>query len=85
MGIYALDEQTNSEMIEIEDRLLERYTDIDKDYKKFIFFGGDQLTEERARNMQFARMDGKTPKERLQGLWPIFEDWHGIRTAYEVI
>ncbi|XP_066924982.1 uncharacterized protein [Clytia hemisphaerica] len=83
LGIYALDENTNSEMIEIEDRLQERYTNIEDDAKQFVFFGGDQLTEERARNMQFARMDGRNEKERLQGLWPKFEDWHGIRTAYE--
>ena len=30
------------------------------------------------------RFDGRTMAERLQGLWPKHEDWHGIRIAYEV-
>ena len=49
-----------------------------------VFFGGDQLTEERARNIQKARMDGDTTQERLEGVWPKNEDWHGIRIAYQV-
>lgn len=49
-----------------------------------IFFGGDQLTEERARNVQLARSDGEDTLERLQGVWPKNEDWHAIRTAYKV-
>lgn len=49
-----------------------------------VFFGGDQLTEERARNIQKARMDEDTIQERLEGLWPKNEDWHGIRIAYQV-
>ena len=49
-----------------------------------VFFGGDQLTEERARNIQKARMDGDTMQERLEGVWPKNEDWHGIRIAYQV-
>ena len=48
------------------------------------FFGGDQLTEERARNVQLARSDGADTLERLQGVWPKNEDWHAIRTAYKV-
>ena len=49
-----------------------------------VFFGGDQLTEEWARNIQKARMDGDTVQERLEGVWPKNEDWHGIRIAYQV-
>lgn len=51
---------------------------------KTVFFGGDQLTEERARNVQMARSDGRTNEERLEGLWPKNEDWHAIRIAYDV-
>lgn len=50
-----------------------------------VFFGGDQLTEERVRNVQLARSDGRTSEERLQGLWPKNEDWHAIRIAYKVL
>ena len=49
-----------------------------------VFFGGDQLTEERARNVQLARSDGSTAEERLEGVWPNNEDWYAIRTAYKV-
>jgi cyanate lyase len=49
-----------------------------------IFFGGDQLTEERARNVQRARADGQDQKERLEAVFPKNEDWHAIRTAYKV-
>ncbi len=49
-----------------------------------MFFGGDQLTEERARNIQKARADGHTITERLDATWPKNEDWHAIRTAYKV-
>ena len=50
-----------------------------------IFFGGDQLTEERSRNVKLARLDGRTSKERLDGLLPKNEDWHAIRIAYDVL
>lgn len=49
------------------------------------FFRGDQLTEKRARNVQLARSDGTSTAERLEGVWPKNEDWHGIRTAYKVM
>lgn len=46
--------------------------------------GGDQLTEERARNIQRARMDGHSLCDRLEGVWAKNEDWHAIRIAYKV-
>ena len=49
-----------------------------------VFFEGDQLTEERARNVQLARSDGADTLESLQGVWPKYEDWHTIRIAYKV-
>jgi len=50
-----------------------------------VFFGGDQLTEERARNAVYARADGDTQFERLEGIIPKNEDWHGIRLVYQVL
>ena len=44
-----------------------------------IFAGGDQLSEERARNAQCAMVDGDTEIERIEGLIPKNEDWHAIR------
>ena len=49
-----------------------------------MFFGGDQLTEERARNLQKARANGRDILERLEIFWAKFEDWHGLRTGTEV-
>ena len=43
-----------------------------------------QLTEERARNIQKARMNGETQRNRLEGKWPKNEEGHGIRIAYQV-
>ena len=50
----------------------------------FVCFGGDQLTGERARNVQKARADGRNVNERLDGVWSKNEDWHAIRIAYQV-
>ena len=49
-----------------------------------VIFGGDQQTEERARNVQFARSDSADTLERLQGVWPKNEDWHATRIACKV-
>lgn len=50
-----------------------------------IFFDGDQLTEERARNAQYANILAETELERLNGLEPTFADWHLKKNIYEVI
>lgn len=47
-------------------------------------FGGDQLTEERAVNVQKGFLDGENQYDQLKGLSPKFEDWHLKRTLYEV-
>ena len=47
-----------------------------------IFFGGDQLTEERSRNAKLARSDGDS--EKLEGILPKVEDWHPSRLIYQV-
>lgn len=49
-----------------------------------VFFGGYQLTEERARSVKLERLDGRTSEERLEGMLPKNEDWHAIRIAYDV-
>ncbi|XP_066917617.1 uncharacterized protein [Clytia hemisphaerica] len=83
LGTYALNENRHEDMMEIIERIQERYGIQDETGKSFTFFGGDQLTEERSRTVQFARADGRTVEERLQGIIPKFEDWHAIRTGYE--
>lgn len=73
-------------MIDIMETIQEKYIPKvnEESGLKTVFFGGDQLTEERARNVQMARSDGRTKEERLEGLWPKNEDWHAIRIAYDV-
>uniref|UniRef100_A0A7M5WN06 DUF6589 domain-containing protein n=1 Tax=Clytia hemisphaerica TaxID=252671 RepID=A0A7M5WN06_9CNID len=83
LGAYALNENKHEDMIEIIERIQERYVPKDESGDGVTFFGGDQLTEERSRSAQNARADGRTVEERLQGLLPKFEDWHAIRTAYD--
>lgn len=49
-----------------------------------VFFGADQLTEERGRNAKDARGDGDTNYDRLEGIETKHEDWHAIRLVYQV-
>ena len=56
LGIIPKNENLNDDMIEILEELQEKFgIRVGKYIYDFIFFGGDQLTEERARNLQFAR------------------------------
>ena len=41
-----------------------------------VIFDGDQLTEERARNTQWANSLAGTQTERMEGITPAFADWH---------
>ncbi len=50
-----------------------------------IFFDGDALTEERARNAQWMFKDGDTRIDRLEGFDPVHTDWHTKVKLYEVI
>ena len=81
-------------MIEILEELHTKYLPVSLSYQEEDnisreilykpFFGGDELTEERARNATTVRSDGDTPYERLEGFIPKAEDWHAIRTLYQV-
>ena len=46
---------------------------------------GDQLFEERARNVIWTYRDGVNEYERLQGMDTEFADWHAKYTLYKVI
>lgn len=45
---------------------------------------GDQLTEERARNVQWTYLLGETPLQRLEGIEPTFSEFHLKMCLYEV-
>lgn len=49
-----------------------------------IPFHGDQLFEERARNVIGTFQDGDNDFDRLEGLHPEFADWHAKVNLYEV-
>ena len=93
-GFIFKDETIGSEMIEILQILQEKYVPtkvctLEDGTEKTvvgerIFVGGDQLSEERARNAQSAMSDGDTELECLEGLMPKNEDWHAIRYMYVV-
>ena len=50
-----------------------------------IFFGGDQVTVERARGAQQAKLQSLNWIKRFQGVIPKSEDWHALVTFYQVI
>ena len=50
-----------------------------------IFLDGDQLTEERARNVQWVFQDGNNVYDRLEGLDPTHADWHAKVNLYQVL
>ena len=41
-----------------------------------LLFGGDQLSVARYRGRKTIRRSSTNSVERLEGLWPIVEDWH---------
>lgn len=45
---------------------------------------GDQLFEERARNVKWTFRDGLDPVERIDGIDTEFVDWHAKYTLYKV-
>lgn len=41
-----------------------------------ILIGGDQLTVARIRSVQEGLLNSNSPRERMEGLVPVVEDWH---------
>lgn len=58
--------------------------DGEKTILETIFLDGDQLIEERARNIQWAFQDGDNTYDRLEGLDPVHADWHAKVNLYQV-
>ncbi len=50
---------------------------VNLDYFHHILFVGDQLTAKRAREGKNIRRNSERGKDRLEGLQPVCEDWHG--------
>ena len=54
------------------------------EFTKRLLFCGDQLTVERARGSQQARINSDTEKEALLGLEPAVADWHSEANFLQV-
>ena len=50
-----------------------------------VAFGGDQLTAERARNVQLIRVNSEDSKCALAGLLPYTSDWHAEVILLQVV
>ncbi len=89
LGVDYLNPNVAGEMAQLLMNDQEKYVPIlEKDGRKIllqsVFFDGDQLTEERARNVQWTFQDGDDSYDRLEGLDPAHADWHAKVNLYEV-
>ncbi|XP_077864340.1 LOW QUALITY PROTEIN: uncharacterized protein LOC144349697 [Saccoglossus kowalevskii] len=90
LGVLQKNEQYTEEMIEIAKyahQFVPGHTDTLEDDKaplcKVPFVGG-QLTVERLRESLDSVCDGRTPTQRLEGIYPKLADWHALVAFYRV-
>lgn len=99
LGVIQKAETSTTDMIEIvkemhkyvprvrEDITVECEGEIMKTYEVNvhpILFGGDQLTVARARGAACVKTNELDAKKRLEGLVPVWEDWHTKMTLLTV-
>ncbi len=81
-------ENKNEEMVEILEALqgyVPKYTGERGEQKvQTVAFGGDQLTVERSRGVQRARVNSDNQVDALEGLYPFASDWHAQVILLEV-
>lgn len=65
---------TTTERIDVSDS---ETLEVPVDKFHYLLFGGDFLTAKRARGGQNIRSNSERGKDRLEGLMPVVEDWHG--------
>ena len=84
MGVLMKSEQKGEDMIDILTHI-HKYVPRDQRGKCMpVFFGGDQLTRERATGAQDAKLQSEDQVHRLQGVIPKVEDWHTLVIFYQV-
>ena len=84
MGVLTKSEATTEEMIDIMHHI-QNYVPQSSDGQLLpLYFGGDQLTRERAYHAQDAKLQSTDPKGRLIGVIPKVEDWHTRVVFYQV-
>ena len=89
LGLEFLNSNKSAEMTQILEsaqRLYVPTAEVDGEIVVLekVIFDGDQLTEERARNAQWANVVADTSFDRLEGLEPTFGDWHLKKNLYHV-
>ena len=84
LGVLTKSEQVGDDMIDIMTHI-HKYVPQNTDGKFIpVFFGGDQLTRERAGGAQDARLQASDPLGHLEGVIPKVEDWHALVCFYQV-
>ena len=83
LDVLMKDETKHSDMISIMETM-QNYLGMDYDEKRRVLSGGDLLTCERQQGSQKHMMCGNTPRELLEILEPVSEDWHCLVTYLEV-
>lgn len=89
MGVLAKNESKNEDMVDILETIQEKYVPFttvsvqseagEVVTSEMIFFGGDQLTEERARNIQTARADSQRMRTGMPLEMPIRSEFFIIQ------
>ncbi len=83
LDVLLKNEAKSSDMIDIM-VAMQDYLGKDFPPNRKVLSGGDQLTSERQCCAQRHLMDGDTPKDRLQLIEPVCEDWHGLMCFLKV-
>ena len=84
--MHFLNSNKAPEMAQIMEDLQKNYVPVNvvNEQQQRILFDGDQLTEERGRNAQWANTLAGGSVEQLDGLITSFGDWHLKKNILEV-
>lgn len=85
LGLDFLNTNKSGDMADLLKKFQEDHVPMkDGNILKKVVVHGDQLTEERARNVQWTYKIGETEAERLEGLECTFSEFHLKMCMYEV-
>ena len=77
LDVLTKNEAKHADMVEIM-KTMQEYLGEEFPQDKKVLSGGDQLTCERQACAQRHLMDDDTPRDRLQLVEPVLEDWHAL-------
>ena len=84
LGVLTKCENKGEDMVDILHYMHRYVPTVSDEVFVPVFFGGDQLTRERAYHAQDAKLQSSTPLRKLLGLVPKCEDWHARTSFYQV-